>query len=170
MRSHSPDRTIDRRGFLGSLTLAGAAVVAPGIGNAREADYILKRMRVILKEFGADLTNAVRVDQFYTQGPAVSAYHLSRFAEFGGYIPPSTSIIMERCFTARTNTHATLLAAVPGPNWEIEKFTLPGQPISASGYNPAVAVNDFVFVAGNMALLDTGELPPAVRILSLIHI
>ena len=247
MRSHRPDRTIDRRGFLGSLTLAGAAVVAPGIGNAgeagpdapirlaqaaspasgaaaapvvkaaervagsavnhayavkagpwvflngheaydfekglapevegspgyplsgrpplrREADYILRRMRVILKEFGADLTHAVRVDQFYTQGPAVSAYHLSRFAEFGGYIPPSTSIIMERCFTARTNTHATLLAAVPGPNWEIEKFTLPGQPISASGYNPAVAVNDFVFVAGNMALLDTGELPPAVRI------
>ena len=39
------------------------------------------RMRVILKEFGADLTHAVRVDQFYTQGPAVSAYHLSRFAE-----------------------------------------------------------------------------------------
>ena len=37
MRSHRPDRTIDRRGFLGSLTLAGAAVVAPGISNAREA-------------------------------------------------------------------------------------------------------------------------------------
>ena len=53
---------------------------------------------------------------------------------------------------------------MPAPDWEIEKFTLPGQPISASGYNPAVAVNDFVFVAGNMALLDTGELPPAVRI------
>jgi hypothetical protein len=71
----------------------------------READYILHRMRSILKEFGTDLPNAVRVDQFYTMGPAVSAYHLARFAEFGSYIPPSTSIIMERCFTARTNTH-----------------------------------------------------------------
>jgi hypothetical protein len=61
----------------------------------READYILRRMRANLKEFGCDLANAVRVDQFYTKGAAVSAYHLARFAEFGGYIPPSTSIIME---------------------------------------------------------------------------
>jgi hypothetical protein len=53
----------------------------------------------------AVLPYAVRVDQFYTMGPAVSAYHLARFAEFGTYIPPSTSIIMERCFTARTNIH-----------------------------------------------------------------
>ena len=29
----------------------------------READYILQRMRTILKEFGCDLANAVRVDQ-----------------------------------------------------------------------------------------------------------
>jgi enamine deaminase RidA (YjgF/YER057c/UK114 family) len=130
----------------------------------READYILRRMRAILKDFGSDLPQTVRVDQYYTKGAAVSAYHLARFAEFGGYIAPSTSIIMDRCFTARTNTHASLLAIVPTPGWDIQKITLPGQPISASGYNPAVVANDFVFVAGNMALLDSGELPPAVRI------
>src|SRR6478672_3336066 len=39
----------------------------------READYILARMRGILKDFGSDLPNAVRVDQYYTMGPAVSA-------------------------------------------------------------------------------------------------
>jgi enamine deaminase RidA (YjgF/YER057c/UK114 family) len=115
----------------------------------READYILRRMRSILKEFGTDLPNAVRVDQFYTMGPAVSAYHLARFAEFGSYIPPSTSIIMDRCFTARTNTHTSMIAVVPSPDWTVDKITLPGQPISASGYNPAVVANDFVFVAGN---------------------
>ena len=115
----------------------------------READYILRRMRSILKEFGTDLPHAVRVDQFYTMGPAVSAYHLARFAEFGSYIPPSTSIITERCFTARTNTHTSMIAIVPSPDWTIDKITLPGQPISASGYNPAVVANDFVFVAGN---------------------
>jgi enamine deaminase RidA (YjgF/YER057c/UK114 family) len=130
----------------------------------READYILRRMRTILKDFGSDLPQTVRVDQCYTKGSAVSAYHLARFAEFGGYIAPSTSIIMDRCFTAHTNTHASLLAIMPTPDWEIQKITLPGQPISASGYNPAVVANDFVFVAGNMALLDSGELPPAVRI------
>jgi hypothetical protein len=37
----------------------------------READYLLRRMRGILKEFGTDLPNAVRVDQFYTVGQAV---------------------------------------------------------------------------------------------------
>jgi enamine deaminase RidA (YjgF/YER057c/UK114 family) len=130
----------------------------------READYILQRARTILKEFGSDLPHTVRVDQYYTKGAAVSAYHLARFAEFGGYIPPSTSIIMDRCFTGRTNTHASLLAIAPTPGWEIQKITLPGQAISASGYNPAVVTNDFVFVAGNMALAADGSLPPAVSI------
>ena len=130
----------------------------------READYILRRMRSILKEFGSDLPHAVRVDQYYTMGPAVSAYHLARFAEFGSYIPPSTSIIMERCFTARTNTHTSMIAVVPTPDWTVEKFTLPGQPISASGYNPAVAANDFVFVAGNMATREDGSLGPNVYV------
>jgi len=130
----------------------------------READYLLHRMRGILKEFGTDLPNAVRVDQFYTMGPAVSAYHLARFAEFGSYIPPSTSIIMERCFTARTNIHTSMIAVVPGQGYDVDKFTLPGQAISASGYNPAVAANGFVFVAGNMAFRPDGTLDPKVYV------
>src|SRR5262245_56835060 len=130
----------------------------------READYILNRMRAILREFGSDLPNAVRVDQFYTTGQAVHAYHLARFAEFGSYIPPSTSIIMERCFTARTNTHTSMIAIDPSQNWTVEKVTLPGQAISASGYNPAVVVDDFVFVAGNQATQESGTLAAGVGI------
>src|SRR2546427_2997639 len=130
----------------------------------READYILQRMRSTLKEFGCDLANAVRVDQYYTSGQAVHAYHLARFAEFGGYIPPSTSIIMPRCFTARTNIHTSMIAVVPGSNWTIEKISLPGEAISASGYSPAVVVDDFVFVAGNQAFVESGELGPGVAI------
>jgi hypothetical protein len=130
----------------------------------READYLLHRMRTILREFGTDLSNAVRVDQFYTMGATVSAYHLARFAEFGSYIPPSTSIIMERCFTARTNTHTSLIAVVPAEGYAVDKFTLPGQPLSASGYNPAVAASDFVFVAGNMAFRPDGTFDPQVYV------
>jgi len=130
----------------------------------READYILRRIRAILKEFGSDLPNAVRLDQYYTTGAAVSAYHLARFAEFGAYIPPSTSIIMERCFSARANTHTSMIAVVPGPGWTIERVTLPGEPISASGYTPAVVVNDFVFVAGNQALQPNGRLAAGVEV------
>ena len=129
----------------------------------READYVLRRMRSILGEFGSDLSNAVRLDQYYTKGEAVSAYHLARFAEFGAYIPPSTSIIMDRCFSARANTQASLIGVVPGPGWAVEKIALPGEAISASGYTPAVVVNDFVFVAGNQALVD-GRLAPGVGV------
>src|SRR5215468_10267130 len=128
----------------------------------READYILQRMRTILKEFGCDLANAVRVDQYYTGGQAVHAYHLARFAEFGGYIPPSTSIIMPRCFTARTNNHTTMIASFPRRTGRSKKSPFPGEAISASGYSPAVVVNDFVFVAGNQAFVESGELGPGV--------
>src|SRR5262249_18259210 len=89
-----------------------------------QADQIPKRMRSTLKEFGADLANAVRVDQYYTSGQAVHAYHLARFAEFGNYIPPSTSIITPRCFTQRTNIHTSMIAVAPGKNWAIEKIAL----------------------------------------------
>ncbi len=129
----------------------------------READTILKRMRAILREFGSDLPNTVRTDQYYTHGQATHAYHLARFAEFGSYIAPSTSIIMERCFTAATHIHMSSIAVVPGPGWDIQKVTLPGEKITASGYHPAVVVNDFVFVAGNMALQSNGELGPGVK-------
>jgi enamine deaminase RidA (YjgF/YER057c/UK114 family) len=57
-----------------------------------------------------------------------------------------------------------LIAVVPRPDFEVDKFTLPGQAISASGYNPAVAANDFVFVAGNMAFRPDGTLDPKVYV------
>ena len=47
-------------------------------------------------EFGPDLAHSVRLDQYYPNPRAVAAYHLSRHAEFGDYIPPSTSVVMER--------------------------------------------------------------------------
>jgi enamine deaminase RidA (YjgF/YER057c/UK114 family) len=71
---------------------------------------------------------------------------------------------MERCFTTRTNIHTSMIAVVPGQGYDVDKFTLPGQAISASGYNPAVAANDFVFVAGNMAFRPDGTLDPKVYV------
>jgi hypothetical protein len=78
--------------------------------SRREGDFILQRMRQILQEFGADLSNGVRLDQFYPNPAAVAAYHLARHAEFGDYIPPSTSVVMERCFAADTTISTSLVA------------------------------------------------------------
>src|SRR5256885_771136 len=60
----------------------------------READYILQRMRTILKEFGCDLANAVRVDQYYTGGQAAHAHHPARLSELGGRHPASTPHVL----------------------------------------------------------------------------
>jgi len=90
--------------------------------SRREADFILKRMQRILREFGTDVENAVRLDQYYPTPGAVPSYHLARHAVFGDYIPPSTSVIMERCFSADTTISSSLIAVVPGGEYEIRKI------------------------------------------------
>jgi enamine deaminase RidA (YjgF/YER057c/UK114 family) len=118
--------------------------------SRREGDFILQRMRRILREFGSELGNAVRLDQYYPSPAAVDPYHLARHAEFGDYIPPSTSVVMERCFAAETNISTSLIAVMPGH--EIHKIYPPGVGSApSSGFVPAVVCDDFVFVAGQMA-------------------
>ena len=131
--------------------VAGAAGF-PAYGRPalrREADFIFDRMGQILKSFGTDFAHSVRLDQYYTEANAVRAYHLARFAAFGKYIPPSTSIITERCFGAKSAMTTSLVALMPDPQWEIKGIYPEGARVSAfSGYAPAVVANDFVFAAG----------------------
>ena len=89
----------------------------------REGDFILQRMRRILEEFGSDLGHGVRLDQFYPTPAAVDPYHLARRAAFGDYIPPSTSVIMERCFGAESGISTSLIAVMPGSEYEIRKVS-----------------------------------------------
>jgi enamine deaminase RidA (YjgF/YER057c/UK114 family) len=118
-------------------------------GMRREADFILERMEQSLKSFGTDLAHAVRLDQYYTDANAVRAYHLARFAAFGKYVPPSTSMIMDGCFSAKSAMTTSLLAVMPDPQWEIKPVYPQGAAFFAySGYAPAVTANDFVFAAG----------------------
>ena len=118
--------------------------------SRREGDFILQRMRCILREFGSDLGNAVRLDQYYPTPAAVDPYHLARHAEFGDYIAPSTSVVMERCFAAETTISTSLIAMMPGH--EIRKIYPPAVGSApSSGFVPAVVCDDFVFIAGQMA-------------------
>ena len=66
--------------------------------SRREADFIFNRMRGVLAEFGCDFAHAVRLDQYYPNPRAVAAYHLARHDAFADYIPPSTSVVMDRLF------------------------------------------------------------------------
>jgi enamine deaminase RidA (YjgF/YER057c/UK114 family) len=120
--------------------------------SRREGDFILGRMRRILQEFGSDLANGVRLDQYYPHPRAVADYHLARHAEFGDYIPPSTSVVMERCFGAEATISSSLIAVVPGAGYEIRKVHPAGVASApTSGFVPTVVCNEFVFVAGQMA-------------------
>jgi enamine deaminase RidA (YjgF/YER057c/UK114 family) len=131
--------------------------------SRREADFILQRMRRVLDEFGTDLAHAIRLDQYYPNPRAVAAYHLSRHDNFNDYIPPSTSVVMERLFGAGSTISTSLIAVMPEPGYEIRKIHPPGVASApTSGFVPAVVCNDFVFVAGQMAHNPGAGLDPRV--------
>ena len=130
----------------------------------REAEYVLKRMRRTLAEFGSDFRHSVRVDQYYPVFEAVRAYQLARHGEFGDYIPPSTSVLMERLFKATSHLSMSMIAVVPGKDYEIRKLYPKEVPVPVgSFFVPAITCNDFVFVAGQMAT-DENALDPSVRL------
>jgi enamine deaminase RidA (YjgF/YER057c/UK114 family) len=118
-------------------------------GMRREADFVLERMSRILQSVGTDFAHSVRLDQYFTEANAVRAYHLARFAAFGKYIPPSTSMITEGCFCAKSTMTTSLVAVLPDAQWEVKPVYPEGAAFfDYSGYAPAVTAGDFVFAAG----------------------
>src|SRR6202008_1479153 len=129
----------------------------------REAEFILKRMRKTLAEFGSDFKHSVRVDQYYPVFEAGRAYQLARHGEFGDYIPPSTSVLMERLFKANSHISMSMIAVVPGKDYAIGKLYPKEVPVPVgSFFVPAITCNDFVFVAGQMAS-DENAIDPTLR-------
>jgi len=49
---------------------------------------------------------------------------LSRHTEFGNYVRPSTSAVMERCFSTEATVSTTLIAVEPGLGCDIRKIYL----------------------------------------------
>jgi enamine deaminase RidA (YjgF/YER057c/UK114 family) len=95
---------------------------------------------------------------------AVRAYQLARHGEFGDYIPPSTSVLMERLFSANSSISMSMMAVAPHKDYEIEKLYPKEVPVPiGSFFVPAITCNDFVFVAGQMAT-DENALDPSVRL------
>lgn len=127
----------------------------PAYGHSRyrrEADFVVGRVRSILESYGAGLRDAVRVDQFYLHPTAVNAYHQTRRNEFGNYIPPSTSIIMDGCVAAGNNFSMNLIAVETASGQSVTPHYPPGVDIPQdSNFAPVAVYDDFVFVAGQMA-------------------
>jgi enamine deaminase RidA (YjgF/YER057c/UK114 family) len=134
----------------------------------REARLIYQNVKEVLAEVGAKITDAVRVDQYYTTERAMHPYHEVRHEVFGPKIPPSTSNLHQKFSRADQTIEIQVMAAVPrkGLSVKHETFT-PGYDISpVSGYSPALSAGDFRFVPGQTgeALKDgEGPLDPSVR-------
>src|SRR5256885_5888812 len=79
----------------------------------REAEYVLKRMRATLAEFGSDFKHSVRVDQYYPVFEAVRAYQLARHGGFGDYHPPSPPVAVELPFHARPPHPVSMIPSRP---------------------------------------------------------
>jgi len=111
--------------------------------------------------------HVVRVDQYYTGGHVVDAYHEVRREFFGGHIPPSTSNLHQKFLLAGQDMEVQLMAAVPTKGFEPLQHRPPNLPVHAtSGYSPVLTCGDFVFVAGQTSealKTEEGPLDPAAR-------
>ena len=83
--------------------------------------------------------------RYYPNPKAVAAYHLSRHAEFHDHIPPSTSVVMERCFAAQATISTSLIAVMPEAGYDPQgpsaRRSLRPRPPALC--RPSVAMNSF---------------------------
>jgi len=129
--------------------------------HKREAQQVFANLERVLKAGGTDRRHVVRLDQYYSGGQVVPAYHEVRRDFFGGHVPPSTSNLHQGFLLAGQSMEVQLMAAVPGKGFEVVQHRPKNLPVHAtSGYSPVLTCGDFVFVAGQTAeALKTAEGP-----------
>lgn len=133
--------------------------------HRREADFIVGRFAQMLELAGSSFAHSVRVDQYYTTWKAVDSYHHARKAAFGAHIPPSTSIVMHELLGREFDISASLIAVRPGCGLDPQRVAAPkiGAP-AWSGFAPALACGDLVFIAGQMARAADGAHDPRAHV------
>ena len=134
----------------------------------KEARRIFANFDKVLKAGGSDRQHVVRVDQYYTSGPVVPAYHEARRDFFGGHVPPSTSNLHQKFLLAGQDMEVQMMAVVPGKDFEVAQHRPANLPVHASSsYSPVLTCGDYVFVAGQTAeafKTEEGPIDPAARL------
>ena len=101
---------------------------------------------------GGSLENAVRLDQHYTSGRAVEAYHDARRAMMKDHIAPSTSTLVGGFLRPRQEIEVHMIGVAPQGEFRPRHIRPKEQEVHpSSGYSLALEVGDYVFVAGRMA-------------------
>lgn len=135
--------------------------------HKKEAQRIFANLAKVLNAGGTGREHVVRVDQYYTAGHVVPAYHEVRREFFAGHVPPSTSNLHQKFLLAGQDMEVQLMAAVPAKSFEVAQHRPSNLPVHASsGYSPVLTCGDYVFVAGQTAealKTEEGPLDPAAR-------
>ncbi len=156
--------------FINGMAPEVVDTAAPHHGEPKykkEARRIYANFAKVLKAGGTDRRNVLRVDQYYTGGHVVDAYHEIRREFFAGHIPPSTSNLHQKFLLSGQDMEVQLMAAVPKRGFEVRQHRPVNLPVHASsGYSPVLTCGDFVFIAGQTSEalnIDEGPLDPAAR-------
>jgi len=134
----------------------------------REARALFANAREVLAAAGVGFPDCVRIDQYYVGAHAVDPYHEVRREIFAGRIPPSTSNLHRAMPYPGQTQEVQLVAAVPSGDFRAEhlKIATSWSIHASSGYSPALAAGEFLFVPGQTAeARDTalGPLDPDAR-------
>jgi enamine deaminase RidA (YjgF/YER057c/UK114 family) len=126
----------------------------------REAEAIYKDLNDILVAAGTNISNVVRVDQYYTSWKAVDPYHIVRKSRFGNAMPCSTSVLQNKLLLKDAEIEVQMIGVLPEKGLAPERiFPAVVKVPPTSGYTPVIKFGDFVFIAGNMATDDKGIAP-----------
>ena len=156
--------------FVSGVAAEVLDAAAPRYGEPKpkkEARRIFANFDKVLKAGGSDRKHVVRVDQYYTSGSVVPAYHEVRRDFFGGHVPPSTSNLHQKFLLAGQDMEVQLMAVVPGKDFAVAQHRPANLPVHAtSSYSPVLTCGDYVFVAGQTAeafKTEEGPIDPAAR-------
>src|SRR5262245_49093821 len=123
----------------------------------READQIFRNLAAVMRAGGGSLESAVRLDQHYTSGRAVEAYHDARRATMKA-IAPSTSTLVAGFLRPQQDIEVHMIGVVPQGGFRPRHIRPREQEVHpSSGYSLALEAGDYVFVAGRMADGKVGE-------------
>ncbi len=122
----------------------------------REASLMYRRADEVLRAGGADFSRVVRTDQYLPDWRAVPFLHQARREYCGGYVAPSTSVLLPRLPLPQAGMTMDVIAAREG---DIESVFPAGLEVpSTSAFVPVVVARDLVIVAGFLAAHQPGDL------------
>jgi enamine deaminase RidA (YjgF/YER057c/UK114 family) len=131
----------------------------------REAEFIFHGLGRALGGAGSALSNVVRVDQYFSHWRAVDPYHVARKQALGGVAPPSTSVLVGGLLNPGAQIDVQVIAMTLDSSLATKPVGVAGLAApKESGYSPCTQVGDLVFVAGQLARDESGNIAPEAQV------